>query len=90
MPDGSQENDGAAHGDGILIVSPYNAQLAELRRLLPNARSSAVDKFQGQEAPAVIYSMATSSAEDAPFAAAPRLPFRSRAAPPAFRATLSA
>lgn len=50
----------------ILIVSPYNAQLAELRRLLPNARIGTVDKFQGQEAPVVFYSMATSSAEDAP------------------------
>ena len=52
--------------DDILIVSPYNAQLAELRRLLPNARIGTVDKFQGQEAPVVFYSMATSSAEDAP------------------------
>ena len=52
--------------DDILIVSPYNAQLAELRRLLPSARIGTVDKFQGQEAPVVFYSMATSSAEDAP------------------------
>ena len=50
----------------LLIVSPYNAQLAELRRLLPDARLGTVDKFQGQEAPVVFYSMATSSAEDAP------------------------
>lgn len=52
--------------DDILIVSPYNAQLAELRRRLPDARIGTVDKFQGQEAPVVFYSMATSSAEDAP------------------------
>ena len=52
--------------DDILIVSPYNAQLAELRRRLPEARIGTVDKFQGQEAPVVFYSMATSSAEDAP------------------------
>ena len=50
----------------ILIVAPYNAHLAELRRQLPDARIGTVDKFQGQEAPVVIYSMATSSAEDAP------------------------
>ena len=50
----------------ILIVAPYNAHLAELRRRLPDARIGTVDKFQGQEAPVVIYSMATSSAEDAP------------------------
>ncbi len=52
--------------DDILIVSPYNAHLAALRRRLPNACIGTVDKFQGQEAPVVIYSMATSSAEDAP------------------------
>ena len=52
--------------DDILIVSPYNAQLAELRNRLPDARIGTVDKFQGQEAPVVFYSMATSSAEDAP------------------------
>ena len=60
---------GARHalkGDDILIVSPYNAHLAALRRLLPDARIGTVDKFQGQEASVVVYSMATSSAEDAP------------------------
>lgn len=33
---------------------------------LPSTRVGTVDKFQGQEAPVVIYSMATSSPEDAP------------------------
>ena len=57
----------ALQSNDILIVSPYNAHLAALRRLLPpNARIGTVDKFQGQEAPVVVYSMATSSAEDAP------------------------
>ena len=50
----------------ILIVSPYNAQVFSLAARLPNARIGTVDKFQGQEAPVVIYSMATSSPEDAP------------------------
>ena len=51
----------------ILIVAPYNAQLTAIARLLPSgARVGTVDKFQGQEAPVVIYSMATSSPEDAP------------------------
>ena len=51
----------------ILIVTPYNAQVAKLAaRLPPAAHIGTVDKFQGQEAPVVIYSMATSSAEDAP------------------------
>jgi superfamily I DNA and/or RNA helicase len=50
----------------ILIVSPYNAQVFNLAERLPKARIGTVDKFQGQEAPVVIYSMATSSPEDAP------------------------
>lgn len=50
----------------ILIVSPYNAQVFNLARRLPGARIGTVDKFQGQEAAVVIYSMATSSPEDAP------------------------
>ncbi len=51
----------------VLVVSPYNAQVAALTRALPKLKGiGTVDKFQGQEAPIVIYSMATSSAEDAP------------------------
>jgi uncharacterized protein len=50
----------------ILIVAPYNAQVAALIEKLPGMRIGTVDKFQGQEAPVVIYSMTSSSAEDAP------------------------
>jgi predicted RecB family nuclease len=50
----------------ILIVSPYNAQVADLSARLPDVRIGTVDKFQGQEAPVVIYSLTTSSPEDAP------------------------
>jgi uncharacterized protein len=50
----------------ILIVAPYNAQVFELQDRLPGARIGTVDKFQGQEAPIVIYSMTTSSDADAP------------------------
>ena len=50
----------------VLIVSPYNAQVYKLIQRLPGARIGTVDKFQGQEAPVVIYSMATSAPEDAP------------------------
>ena len=50
----------------ILIVAPYNAQVADLSARLPNMRIGTVDKFQGQEAPVVIYSLTTSSPEDAP------------------------
>ena len=51
----------------ILIVAPYNAQVSRLlRRLRRGARVGTVDKFQGQEAPVVIYSMATSTPQEAP------------------------
>jgi uncharacterized protein len=51
----------------ILIVAPYNAQVAALIERLPaGSRVGTVDKFQGQEAPVVFYSMATSAPEDAP------------------------
>jgi uncharacterized protein len=55
----------------VLVVSPYNAQVRLLRRRLcmrfgDGVRVGTVDKFQGQEAPAVIYSVAASSADDAP------------------------
>jgi uncharacterized protein len=53
--------------DDILVVSPYNVQVLHLTSILPaGARVGTVDKFQGQEAPAVIVSMATSAAEDMP------------------------
>ena len=52
--------------DDILIVAPYNAQVSDLSKRIPNARVGTVDKFQGQQAPVVIYSLTTSSPEDAP------------------------
>ena len=52
--------------DDILIIAPYNAQVFELQDRLPRARIGTVDKFQGQEAPIVIYSMTTSTHADAP------------------------
>ena len=50
----------------IVIITPYNAQVFEIQRQLPEARVGTVDKFQGQEAPIAIYSTATSSRADAP------------------------
>lgn len=52
----------------ILVVAPYNAHVALIgERLAPTGvRVGTVDKFQGQEAPVVIYAMATSAPEDAP------------------------
>ncbi len=52
--------------EDILIVAPYNAQVADILARLPSARVGTVDKFQGQEAPVVVYSLTTSSPEDAP------------------------
>ncbi|MCW2523032.1 MAG: hypothetical protein JWO63_1367 [Frankiales bacterium] len=55
----------------ILVVAPYNAQVALLRRRLDAAgladvRVGSVDKFQGQEAPVVIVSMTASAPADVP------------------------
>jgi predicted RecB family nuclease len=51
----------------VLIISPFNAHRLRIQRLLgPSALVGTVDKFQGQQAPVSIYTMATSRAEDAP------------------------
>src|ERR1700722_3457585 len=53
--------------EDVLVVAPYNAQVSDLLTALPNgARVGTVDKFQGQEAPVVIFSLTTSTPEDAP------------------------
>jgi uncharacterized protein len=53
--------------DDVLVVTPYNAQVRTLKRALPDGvRVGTVDKFQGQEAPVVIVSLASSSGEEAP------------------------
>ena len=53
--------------DDVLVVAPYNRQVARLLDKLPvGARVGTVDKFQGQQAPVVIYSTASSSADEAP------------------------
>lgn len=53
--------------ENILVVAPYNMQVNLLRRTLPEgARVGTVDKFQGQEAEAVIVSMTTSNGDTLP------------------------
>ena len=57
--------------DDILVVAPYNAQVSEIarqgeRRLGSRPNVGTVDKFQGREAPVAIYSMTTSTPDDAP------------------------
>ena len=51
----------------ILVVAPFNDQVGRLERALgPDFRIGTVDRFQGQEAPVVIVSLASSTLEDAP------------------------
>ncbi len=50
----------------IKVIAPYNAQVDALTKIMPGIAIGTVDKFQGQEAPVVIFSMATSMPEDAP------------------------
>ncbi|HEX3368901.1 MAG TPA: DEAD/DEAH box helicase, partial [Candidatus Cybelea sp.] len=61
----------AAYERDIIVVTPYNAQRRLIASKLAEAghdhvRVGTVDKFQGQEAAVVFYSMATSSGEEMP------------------------
>ena len=65
-----RDRDGESHPltlNDVLVVAPYNAQVADLMARLPReARVGTVDRFQGQEAPVVIFSLTTSTPQDAP------------------------
>jgi uncharacterized protein len=51
----------------VMVVAPYNAQVKLLQERLPEGVAvGTVDKFQGQQAPVVFFSMASSSGADAP------------------------
>jgi RecB family nuclease, putative, TM0106 family len=57
--------------DDVIVIAPYNAQVAEIqaaleRRLGRRGNVGTVDKFQGREGVVAIYSMASSSRDDAP------------------------
>ncbi len=57
--------------DDVIVVAPYNAQVAEIQAALQRTigrrgNVGTVDKFQGREGVVAIYSMASSSREDAP------------------------
>ena len=52
--------------EDILCVAPFNDQVNRLRDRLPGVQVGTVDKFQGQQAAVVIYSLSASSPEDAP------------------------
>lgn len=65
------DHGGTAHeltADDVLVIAPYNAHVTLLAERLGGrgVRVGTVDRFQGQEAPVVIYSMATSTPDDAP------------------------
>src|SRR5262249_5219052 len=62
----SEGNEKKLEAEDILIVAPYNAQVSDLSARLPGMKIGTVDKFQGEEAAGVIYSLKTSSPEDAP------------------------
>ncbi|PQZ97342.1 nuclease [Arthrobacter sp. MYb211] len=68
-PGGGKEPRVLAEAD-ILVVAAYNAQVNLVREILDGEQLSGVkvgtvDKFQGQEAPVVLVTMACSSADDA-------------------------
>jgi predicted RecB family nuclease len=52
----------------VVVVAPYNAHVRRLREAIPDTgiRIGTVDKFQGQQAAVVFYSMASSGGEDVP------------------------
>jgi predicted RecB family nuclease len=51
----------------ILVVAPYNHQVNKLKQALgEHARVGSVDKFQGQEAPIVFFSLCTSDPSESP------------------------
>ena len=68
---GADGNTAALEPTDFMVVTPYNAQVRRIRDTLARAGLAdipvgTVDKFQGQEAPVVFFSMATSTGEDVP------------------------
>ncbi|HKG43119.1 MAG TPA: ATP-binding protein, partial [Gaiellaceae bacterium] len=53
--------------EDMLVVAPYNMQVRALRAAVPaGVRVGTVDKFQGQEAPVVFFSLTSSSGDEVP------------------------
>jgi uncharacterized protein len=63
-----EEQERSLRPEDVIVVAPYNAQVRCLRQKLPDRRIriGTVDKFQGQQAAVVFYSMASSSGDDVP------------------------
>ncbi len=63
----SNGDEATVTAEDILIVAPYNALVDAISEAVGDlARVGTADKFQGQEAPIVIYITTSSSADDAP------------------------
>jgi uncharacterized protein len=52
--------------DDIMIIAPFNLQVKEISRRIPNGRVGTIDLFQGQEAPVAIVSMTSSNINETP------------------------
>jgi uncharacterized protein len=68
-PDGAPVGPRPLHPADVIVITPYNGQVGQLRRTLDDAGLAdvpvgTVDKFQGQEAAVAILSMAASSHSD--------------------------
>jgi predicted RecB family nuclease len=50
----------------FLVIAPFNLQVRRLKAALPSIPVGTVDKFQGQEAPIVIFSMTSSEGNGSP------------------------
>jgi len=61
-----KNNKHIVHDTDIKIITPYNSNVFEMQKRITNIEIGTVDKFQGQEAPIIIYSLASSTPEDAP------------------------
>ncbi|HXG25248.1 MAG TPA: TM0106 family RecB-like putative nuclease [Candidatus Binatia bacterium] len=67
-PDGTGQ---AIALEDVIVLAPYNAQVAEIQKALrarfgTTGNVGTVDRFQGREGVVAIYSMASSSRDDAP------------------------
>jgi predicted RecB family nuclease len=67
-PYGDEDGERTLEPGDFIVVAPYNAHVRCLRQHIPDEgiRIGTVDKFQGQQAAVVFFSMASSSGEDVP------------------------
>jgi uncharacterized protein len=58
------EGERAVRFGDILVLAPFNLQVRQLQKALQDVRTGTVDKFQGEQAPIVIFSMTSSSGDE--------------------------